>query len=206
MTDRGTCWSITINNPQPTDLEVELPAGWKLTGQMEIGEEEKTTHYQGMLSTPQVRFSAVKKVFQRAHIELARNKQALAKYVHKDDTRVAEVPDVVSRIPTLFDYQHVVAAKWDDSEWEAFRDSQPEEDLVKHGIGEIALKYVDTIVSKDIEEGIIGVEYIGINPMWRSAWKKFWKQMVVRERRRQKTDRQTDNENEIIISDKNIDV
>lgn len=92
MGERGSCWSITVNNPTLADMEPELPPCWKLTGQLESG-EEGTTHYQGMLSTPQVRFSAVKKVFQRAHIELARNKAALAKYVHKDDTRIAEVSD-----------------------------------------------------------------------------------------------------------------
>jgi len=52
---------------------------------------------------------------------------------------------------------------------------------------------VDTLVEKDILRGVCGVEYIAINPMWRSAWKRFWKAMVERERSgRQKTDRQTD--------------
>ena len=60
--DRGSTWSITINNPSEKDLHPTLPAKWAMTGQLEKG-AEGTEHYQGMVSTPQVRFSAVKKVF-----------------------------------------------------------------------------------------------------------------------------------------------
>ena len=62
MTERATCWSLTINNPTEQDLKVSLPAGWSMTGQMERG-EEGTEHYQGMLKTTQVRFTAVKNYF-----------------------------------------------------------------------------------------------------------------------------------------------
>jgi len=147
---------------------------------MEEG-KEGTPHFQGMVTTPQVRFSAVKKVYPRAHIELARNRQALDSYVHKDDTRVADVADRQSNIPTLFDYQHTVARKWDDDEWRGFLDRRLEESP-KMSVGDIALDYVDSIVAIDIENGVCGVEYIAINPMWRSAWKKFWRSMVARER------------------------
>lgn len=180
---RGTCWSITINNPTDADYKVELPAAWRLQGQLERG-EEGTEHYQGMLTTPQVRFSAVKKQFPRAHIELAKNRKALEKYVHKSETRVAEVADVVSNIPTLFEYQHTIAARWDDDEWNLFvnqaREDSGDENLK---IDELALKYVDYLVGQDIEAGICGIEYIAINPMWRSAWKKFYRQLVTRERK-----------------------
>lgn len=161
-------------------MSPSLPAGWKQTGQVEEG-KEGTPHYQGMVTTPQVRFSAVKKVFPRAHIEVARNKKALASYVHKDDTRVMEVADRQSNIPTLFDYQHTVARKWDDDEWRGFADRRLEESP-KMDLGDIALEYVDSIVALDIQNGLCGVEYIAINPMWRSAWKKFWRSMIMRER------------------------
>lgn len=180
MGERGSCWSITINNPKVEDWNVTLPAKWALTGQMEQG-KEGTPHYQGMLTTPQVRFSAVKKVFPRAHIELARNKAALQQYVKKDDTRLASMPDIVSKIPTLFDYQHEVAGNWDDIQFDKKRKWHEKEKTGKC-LGDIALDYVDDIVAEDIKNGRIGVEYIAINPMWRSAWKKFWKQMVERER------------------------
>lgn len=179
--ERATCWSITINNPEPKEYKCQLPANWALTGQEEIG-EEGTVHYQGCLTTPQVRFSAVKKIFPRAHIEVARNKKALQKYVHKTDTRIQEVPDNVSNIPTLFDYQHTIAKRWDDDEFNKLDKKWRLEDPKKCS-GDIALDYVDTLVAQDIESGHIGVEYIAINPMWRSAWKKFWKSMVARERK-----------------------
>lgn len=200
MTERASCWSLTINNPTVEDLNPTLPAGWSMTGQIEVGGEKGTEHYQGMITTPQVRFSAVKKVFPRAHIEPAKNRSALQKYVHKDDTRVGEVQDRKSAIPTLFDYQHTVAAKWNDEDWKTRLNNTLEDDP-KADIGETALAYVDTIVAQDIEMGMIGVEYIAINPMWRSAWKKFWKQMVFRERQKmeadkRQTDRQTGEEDE----------
>lgn len=181
MTERGTCWSITINNPTDEDIHPTLPAKWSMKGQMEQG-KEGTIHYQGMLLTPQVRFTAVKKVLPRAHIELAKNKSALQKYVSKEDTRISKVDDVVSSIPTLFDYQHTIAQQWDDDEFNEFKSNIPDEQFAKLGEGEIALQYVDTLVALDIERGLIGVEYIAINPMWRSAWKRFYKSMIKRER------------------------
>lgn len=90
MTDRGTCWSLTINNPTQDDedaIHIARQKGWKVEGQKERG-EQGTEHYQLMLRTPQVRFSAVKKQFPRAHIELARNPSALATYVSKEETRL----------------------------------------------------------------------------------------------------------------------
>jgi len=195
-TERGNCWSITINNPTEEDLNPTLPAGWALTGQMEKG-ENGTEHYQGMLTTTQVRFSAVKKVIKRGHIELARNKTALKAYVHKEDTRVGVVADRQSDIPTLFDYQHTVAKKWDDNDFRELLDRRLTENP-KTTVGDVALDYVDSIVAIDIENGMIGIEYIAINPMWRSAWKKFWRSMVARERSADK--RQTDRQLEIDLS------
>lgn len=183
MTDRGTCWSITINNPTDEDLKPVFPNNkWLMQGQIEKG-QEGTVHYQGMLTTPQVRFSQVKKVIPRAHIELAKNKSALQKYVSKEDTRIATIENISSDIPTLFDYQHQIASRWDDTEFSQFTQQHSDEFLAKHGMGEIALRYVDKLVEQDIEEGMNGIEYIAINPMWRSAWKKFYKSMVSRERK-----------------------
>ena len=197
MTERATCWSLTINNPTEQDLKVSLPAGWSMTGQMERG-EEGTEHYQGMLKTTQVRFTAVKKLFPRAHIEVARNRAALAKYVHKDETRLATVADNKSPQVSLFDYQHTIAGRWDDNVF--YQRVQQRRDYEDEHKGEkyqeeddLALAYLDDMVAQDIENGVIGVEYIAINPMWRSAWKKFWRQMVARERKLSAdADRQTD--------------
>lgn len=182
MTDRGTCWSITINNPKPEDLNVVFPNNkWVMKGQMEKG-EEGTEHYQAMLITPQVRFSQVKKLLPRAHIELAKNRKALEKYVAKSETRIAEVATISSNIPTLFDYQHTIAKRWDDIAFTTFADKYDDEYIAKHSLDEVALEYVDSLVAEDIRNGMCGVEYIAINPMWRSAWKKFWRAMIQRER------------------------
>lgn len=177
MSERATCWSITINNPSEEELKPSLPAKWSMSGQLEKGEEEGTVHYQGMLKTPQVRFSAVKQVFPRAHIEVARNKQALEKYVHKEETRLSTVNDHSSNIPSLFDYQHTIARKWNRTDFAVYverHDGKLSDD-------DIALQYVDDLVANDIRAGVCGVEYIAINPMWRSAWKKFWRAMIHRE-------------------------
>lgn len=194
-TQRSNCWSITINNPSPVDMSPTLPMGWKLVGQLEKG-EEGTEHYQAMLTTPQVRFAAVKKVLPRAHIEVAKNRAALQKYVCKEESRLATVPDVVSPIPSLFDYQATIASDWDDDEFKR-REAEWHQKLpdTKLTIDDVAMDYVDYLVGEDIKRGQRGVEYIAVNPMWRSSWKKFWPMILARSRLTEppQTDRQTDN-------------
>lgn len=178
--DRGTCWSITINNPTESDFpnQNSLAPGWTYEGQIEVG-EQGTRHYQGMVKTPQVRFSAVKKVFPRAHIEKAKSPVALQKYVHKDDTRLEVVPTVRSAVPTLWDYQDIIANMWFDEDWQEYLKQQRG---ANEGISvdDVALSYVDKLVSMDIRNGRRGAEFIAINPMWRSSWKKFWKDIIFR--------------------------
>lgn len=58
------------------------------SGQLEKG-KEGTPHIQGILKTDSVRFSAVKKLLPRAHIEKARNAKALEQYATKEETRLA---------------------------------------------------------------------------------------------------------------------
>nr|WAE42355.1 MAG: replication associated protein [Cressdnaviricota sp.] len=82
--ERGNYWSVTFFNGEQNG---SLPAKWKLEGQLEIAPATGKEHYQGMLHTPQVRFSAIKKAFPKAHIELARDPEALQQYVHKKATR-----------------------------------------------------------------------------------------------------------------------
>lgn len=171
---RARCWSITINNPEEKDLKCDYP-GWKLQGQFEEG-EQGTRHFQGMLETPQVRFSAVKRAFPRGHIEVARNKQALQQYVNKDETRVATFE--ATAIPNMFQLQDSIASDWDSEEWRnlsAEYERMPDSD--------VALMYLDTLVARRIESGQRGLEFIAINPMWRSSWKKFWRSIIKRHAR-----------------------
>lgn len=176
MSDRSTCWSITINNPSQEDLAlIKTPPapGWKMVGQIEQG-EQGTIHYQGMLTTPQVRFSAVKKVYPRAHIEVARNKQALAAYVQKEDTRIEAVTS--THIPSIFEYQVIIAKRWKQDDFEVIM-----RELPRKNIDDLAMLYLDSLVSQDIANGQRGAEWIATNPMWRNAWKKFWRSIIKRE-------------------------
>lgn len=146
--------------------------GWKLSGQYEEG-EEGTRHFQGMLCTPQVRFSAVKRVFPRAHIEVARNKKALEKYTNKEETRLETF--TATGVPTIFEYQRKVAEKWKWEELERFQQMysrKPEDD--------VAMIYIDRICADMIMEGATGLEFIAINPMWRSSWKRFYRSIINR--------------------------
>lgn len=176
---RSTAWSLTINNPTDADTGVELPAGWKLEGQYEVG-AEGTRHFQGLLRTPQVRFSAVKKSFPRAHIEVAKNLKALEQYVHKTETKDGDFASRSSTIPTLWDYVAIVAREWNDDDFKQLRDRRESEN--EFDVGETALMYIDSIVARHIQSGMRGVEFISINPMWRTMWKKHWFSVLVRER------------------------
>jgi len=172
MTARSTCWSITINNPTEEEKKCpNLPPGWKFAGQLESG-EEGTVHIQAMLTTPQVRFSAVKRHFPRAHIEVARNKNALQAYVHKPETRVGTIE--TSAGMTAFQLTEQIISGWNDDEyqnWVGLRFEDPH------------MRYADCLIKRLIEGGASGgIEYVAINPMWRSAFKRYGLSMIARQR------------------------
>lgn len=180
---RATCWSVTINNPVESDKEAIATAGqkrWTVTGQLEKG-ANGTPHYQLIVRTPQVRFSAVKKQFPRAHIEIAHHPEALAKYVVKEDTRVAAI-DGTERYPSQaktmqFFAEHMIR----------LRETVNLECLAPQQM----LNEFDRMCYYKIEEGYY-MELIAVNPQVRSAIVKFGLAIVTRERvRRRQTDRQT---------------
>jgi len=181
MSERATCWSVTINNPISNDdaniAEARQKFGWAVYGQKEVG-ENGTEHYQLMITTPQVRFSAVKKAFPRAHIEIARDRKALTKYVNKEDTRIATLPTDTRypSIQTLWD----MLAQWltDKGNWWNWS-------------GDKALEQFDTFICEKIEEGFI-VETMAVNPQIRSCVKNYFVSIVYRSNTRRQTDRQTD--------------
>jgi len=118
-TDRSTHWSLTINHPGPSDIEnirCAQQKGWVVDGQLEKG-ENGTQHYQIMLKTPQVRFSAVKKAFPRAHIEVARNVAALKAYVHKEETKEGDLPTTSEFYPSLSKFWQLVRKDFVERNW-----------------------------------------------------------------------------------------
>jgi len=200
MQNRATCWSITINNPTKSDEEnisLARQRGWKVEGQLERG-ENGTPHYQLAVRTPQVRFSAVKKAFPRAHIEVARNSAALAQYVVKEETREAALTTEQSQFPSqqtvwqwfgslnitkeyLASAYRVYCAQCAEREVTAMRSYD--------WYQEHMLERFDAVMEEKIAEGYY-CELIAVNPQIRSAVKKFG--VAICSRHRRQTDRQTD--------------
>lgn len=202
--ERSTCWSVTINNPTGADEEniaLARQRGWKVDGQKERG-ESGTEHYQLMVKTPQVRFSALKKQFPRAHIEAARNTAALSQYVTKEETRVATLPTQQNQYPSQqtvwqwFGSLDITETKLSD-EYRAYENRSREREIQPDRYYDWKQTYLldqfDAVMTEKIAEGFY-CELIAVNPQIRSAVKKFG--MAIIERHRRQTDRQTD---EIIV-------
>lgn len=187
-TIRATTWSLTINNPtvqEEEQIALARQRGWRVDGQKEVG-ENGTPHYQLLVRTPQVRFSAVKKQFPRAHIEVARNVEALENYVHKEETRVGGLPTNQDKYPSLSKYWDLVFDYFAELGKEGF-------DYVAMSDGRVRFYHENRrIMSHDsplvlldeatrhlIENGY-HVEGIACNPSTRSAWKICWNAIMVR--------------------------
>lgn len=191
MTERGSNWSITLNMKTVSQerceefIETAKGLGWGIEGQIEEG-DEGTRHYQLLVKTPQIRFSAVKKVFPTAHIEKARNVAALKRYVHKDETRVEEFKTVENRFVQYKDirdkfFEWVLATYYQDQEVEL-------NDQDYMGIWD---KFIGISIAEGIE-----CDVIGVNPQYRSCIQRYWKSYVHRQLDRQ-TDRQTETSSEV---------
>lgn len=184
MSERGTCWSVTINNPKDSDDEcialARQKSGWKVYGQKEKG-EAGTEHYQLMVTTPQTRFSAVKKAFPRAHIELARDRVALANYVQKEDTRVSALPKSQELYPS-----HSKLMEWFSEECTIYTEIKGDYAIDNHEY----IKIFDQMCDRKIRQGYY-VESYAVNPQIRSAIIKFGRAINFRENARRQTDRQT---------------
>jgi len=183
MTERATAWSVTINNPVSADEESIAMArqkGWTVEGQLEKG-AEGTPHYQLMVKTPQVRFSAVKKMFPRAHIEQARNAKALEQYVHKDETREGELKVDSTKYPSL------------QKLWDMFAEWLEDKGSWWNWDSDTALTNFDKFICDKIENGFV-VETMAVNPQIRSCVKNYLTPIIYRSNIRRQTDRQTDEE------------
>lgn len=188
MSERATTWSLTINNPTASDEEainLARQKGWKVYGQEEVG-QEGTPHYQLMVKTPQVRFSAVKKLFPRGHIEVARDPAALARYVVKEATRVSSLPAQQDKYPSLSKYWALVFGVLNDGTKDGL-------DYVELAESRVAfyrehtqrlwetkpLALLDRATKALIKEGY-HVEGIAANPTTRSQWNLYADEILLR--------------------------
>lgn len=187
-TQRACAWSLTINNPMDSDeeaIQLARQKGWKVEGQKETG-ATGTPHYQLLLRTPQVRFSAVKRAFPRAHIEVARNVEALANYVVKADTRSGQLLMSQERYPSLsklWDLIYDYLTKLPPPPPEGSRliegptlRFRPTETLTRD---EWTMSYFDDAISSLIRQGYI-VESMAVNPQIRNAWLRYHKSIFQR--------------------------
>lgn len=181
-------WSVTINNPDVQDedyINVARQRGWKVMGQLEKG-ENGTQHYQLAVRTPQVRFSAVKKLFPRAHIELARDPVALLRYVEKEATKVADLPTQQSKYPSLSKYWELVFLYLNGLGKDGLDYVGLEEGEVRFYYEErdklyrkTPLLLLDEATASLIRQGY-HVEGIGGNPSTRSQWKLYSADIILR--------------------------
>lgn len=195
-TGKASCWSITINNPTDDDhqrweLLKTLPWIKQVGGQLEQGEEE-TPHIQGYIQTEYGRFfEKLKQALPRAHIEIAKNKFALQQYVHKTDTRigtVAEYERPALRIANQKDIQKqllfLVKAHAPSKHPERWAACESFEDfLICHGwiIKHEADYWIDMAVSRLIQDGYYGVEFVMANNQVRGAFKRYLNDILIRE-------------------------
>jgi len=192
--ERATAWSITCNlkdvkrHTVESCIESARHMGWGVEGQIEEG-AQGTEHYQLLVRTPQVRFSAVKKVFPTAHIEKARNVKALEKYVHKDDTRKETLKSVEVTFLTYPQVRSQFFIWVVDNGHHLFpRDDHDER-----------LALWDRFIGLSIEEGM-HCDLIGMNPQHRGCIAKYWRHYIAYEQSRRQTeerrqiDSQTDTE------------
>lgn len=219
MTQRSSHWSLTINNPSSAHHEqiaLARQKGWKVTGQEEVG-KQGTPHLQLHLATPQVRFSAVKKAFPTAHIEVARNPMALEAYVTKEDTRVGALPSSQEMYPSLSKFWQLIFRHCEDRNWidwsgasidawwkEAYYDlCYPRPDADAH-VGQAMRQEFAMLVFNDAVRQLISDGYHVdqfYSPPNMNLWKKFHFAILQRAHAEiiAQTDRQTDSASESTV-------
>jgi len=200
MDNRATSWSVTINNPTSTDEEqiaLARQKGWKVEGQLEQG-TEGTPHYQLLVKTPQVRFSAVKKAFPRGHVEQARNVSALQQYVTKSDTRLAGLPTSQEQYPSMSKLWDLITLYLNEQPFYSkhiYEQSIRIMGLVSEERGELVMSMFDSAITHLIRQGY-HVETMAVNPQIRSCWKRYYKPIFERSAKQScdnfQTARQTD--------------
>lgn len=155
-------------------------ANWEVIGQIEKG-ASGTEHYQLAVKTPQVRFTAVKKMFPTAHIEVAKDWTALVKYCQKEDTRV----ETLKKVEVQFVTFKMVRDKFFQWIYDRPFDQHPSSDERK-------MELWDTFIGLSIQEGI-ECDVLGVNPQYRSCIIRYWASYIIKEiTLHRQTDRQTE--------------
>jgi len=181
--ERSSKWSVTINLKTVSKETAEScisharQIGWTVLGQLEEG-EVGTEHFQLAVATPQLRFSAIKKVFPTAHIEVCRDWTALIKYCQKTETRKEKL------IEMKFVTFQMVRDKFFD-----FLNTTTYADLTYELTDETKTSLWDRFIGHSLENGI-ECDLVGVNPQYRSCIMKYWSSYLVLSLHRQ-TDRQT---------------
>jgi len=206
-TDRSTHWSLTINNPTPADEEamnIARQKGWTVQGQLEQG-GDGTPHYQLYINTrTQVRFSALKKIFARAHIEAARNPAALQTYVTKTDTAIGQLPAANAKFATatqLFEW----FGEWYNRELDDRNrhvDDRHADNFYAFN-EEQALRIFDRCTHHYIRQGYM-IEQLAVNPQVRAAIKRFHESIAYRQFRQTLATQLADDRTETISVQENI--
>lgn len=179
---RSTRWSVTINLKTVSRATADeciaraRQQDWHVFGQLEKG-DSGTEHYQLAVQTPQVRFSALKKIFPTAHIEVAKDWDALLTYCQKEETRVEALKEVSTGYITWKQLRDMFA------EW--LSDQEFEQHSVDH---ERRLQVWDKFIGQLIENGY-EVDLMGMNANYRACIAKYWRHYL---NRYIQTDRQTD--------------
>lgn len=183
-------WCITYwltDGRTVEDLELitqQMPANWSLEGQIEQGvDSQQKLHAQLFLKTEQTRGTKIAKYFKNCYINEAKNPFALQNYVHKEDTRVAELKTVENRSPQW----SVVCDKFFD--WVVENDLQGTSFMSSESPFDQRLRTWDDFIGQSIREGM-RVEVIGVNPQYRACVSRYWDSFVYQAARRQ-IDRQT---------------
>jgi len=203
MDNRASSWSVTINNPTATDEEhiaLARQKGWKVEGQLEQG-TEGTPHYQLLVRTPQVRFSAVKKAFPRAHVEKARNVVALQQYVVKSDTRLSALPTLQESYPSMSRLWDLITTYLNEQPFYSrhiYEQRIRILGLVSEEREELVMNMFDAAISYLIRQGY-NVESMAVNPQVRSAWKRYYSPLFERAAKKSSDNFQTASQSDTAV-------
>lgn len=190
---KASFWSITINNPTPLDYEqIELLKSqeWfkRFQGQLEKGDQNGTLHVQAYLETKYGRYlQKIRTALPRAHVEVARKPAALVQYVQKAETRVAQLPQLKTKVATQADLQEEMYStllyngSYYFNNWIVAQDFFLENlSRYKEDIRRLWEHILDDAVKKLITDGYYGIEFVVSNNQVRTAFKKYLPEIIFR--------------------------